>query len=511
MKPHNNETESFDRIHQLVTKQLEGSATKAEQSELEQMVTGDQSMRQQYIKYMQELSQISSRLVHPNEGLEIFQTSMPTDLADPSLARPMRQRISHDADDNSSAAQRKRRSRGWTLIMLGMVGVAAIGLLSLDNLLSTDDQYAAVSTATSRGGTTNFQSIDVATLTQCIGVRWDESAEEMSELSRVAVGQEIHLTDGRIKLVFDSGVEALVLAPCKLRIQDRNQIFCQSGRVSARVSNERTGFVIETPVALVTDRGTEFGVAIGDAGQTEVAVFEGKVDVELGSLSQRSQPGNKGKHESLVQGEATRVDQFGNTTRIYSIDNRRLPGVHELAPFNLSDPVISSVRDNGSDRQPNSRMFYRIVGAGLREDSLAFVDRLHQWNGVTEEGIPKELIGADYVMPFNDDKFVEDLQVQVSIDRPCNLYVFFSDGMQVPHWLVDGFSDTGLEIGLDEGPNRFKPEFAVGVGPGESVDQTFSVWKRVVNEPCILDLGSLPRPDGEFYGYNMYGIAAVAK
>lgn len=50
----------------------------------------------------------------------------------------------------------------------------------------------------------------------------------------------------------------------------------------------------------------------------------------------------------------------------------------------------------GADAQAVIPGFYRIVHAGFGEEQLAYVDRVHQWNGVDEQGLPSELLGGEY-------------------------------------------------------------------------------------------------------------------
>src|SRR5438477_11532680 len=102
------------------------------------------------------------------------------------------------------------------------------------------------------------------------------------------------------------------------------------------------------------------------------------------------------------------------------------------------EPVIGDVRDN--IRKGDSIKSYQIVRGGLEEDVLAFVDRNHQWNGVDAKGMPPFLVGADYIMPFNDDKFVPNLELNVRLLRPATLYVFLDNNMVVPDWLRRHFT-----------------------------------------------------------------------
>lgn len=508
---------NLDLIHQLVTKQLEASITKDEQQQLADAITSDSSARREYILYMQEMAHISSRLVCKPAPRTLSKSEILESCDRDSFVQDTCE-TSIQVTDVKQAKQ-VRRFHAW---MIAAAVIIAVGLgtafiqsrePSGQELLQTAvDQSAPQSSslsAQSQGMMENGTS--VATLIQSTSVRWDSHYKMIRELGRVSVGQELCINQGTLKLVFDSGVEALVLAPCLMKVVDRDKVFCKYGRIIAKAGETGKGFVVDTPVARVTDAGTEFGVTINDSGETEVAVFEGEVDVEVHSANEGNVQMASVKHEHLAQGEATLINHAGDSRRVFSIDSRRLPGVRDLAPIHTKSQVISSVRDNLSDRQPESRMFYRIVQAGLREDSQAFVDRKHQWNGVTKEGIPNELMGADYVMPFNDDKFADDLEVRVMIARPAMVYVFYNNNMPVPDWLSESFEDTGVDIGLDETVTRFNQDRELAVGAVSSVDRTFSIWKRSVDEPQELVLGSFERPDDVRSGYNMYGIAAVAK
>lgn len=543
------QSKRFTLIHDLVTRQLEGTASVDDQKKLQDAITSDSEMRREYIRYMQETTHIASRLVppHPDDEFSksgVLGSAVHTDMthgdsANTDDAPPHtvdRQSLSNIAREHRNehrqltAASRAHdaqtpggESPGRYTVTFPSVAssfaiatslLLAVTLAFWNNDRNGDQEHVAMNTpgdADIPAMTGAAHGTEVATLVECTNVVWDSQSNAVDELSRVGVGQNISFNQGRIKLVFDSGVETLVLAPCLLNIQDRNRVYCTYGRITAKASSGGKGFAIETPVARVTDLGTEFGIAIHESGETEVAVFEGEVDIELGSPNTRNEQGPAAKREHLVQGQATLVDHQGRSSRVFSIDNQRMPGVRDLAPLHYNRPVISAVRDNISERQPDSRMFYRIVHAGLREDSRAFVDRTHQWNGIDEEGIPRELIGADYVLPFNDDKFVGDLGVHVTIARPASVYIFFSNNTKIPAWLSNTFVDTGMDIGLDEGANRYKPKKKIAVGPSNSIDNTFSIWKREVLEPQELRLGSFEKPQDFKRGYNMYGIAAVAK
>jgi hypothetical protein len=169
------------------------------------------------------------------------------------------------------------------------------------------------------------------------------------------------------------------------------------------------------------------------------------------------------------------------------------------------------VRDN--IRGLGSSKYYQIVHHGLDEDKPAFVDRIHEWNGVDEGGLPGFLRGADYIMTFNDDKWREGLQITVEIGREATVYVLFDARQSIPAWLSERFVDTGARIGLDEGgttANR-RADWIVAKGPGRSIDNIFSVWKRELTRGESLQLGALGKAAEKEARTAMYGIAAVPR
>jgi hypothetical protein len=153
------------------------------------------------------------------------------------------------------------------------------------------------------------------------------------------------------------------------------------------------------------------------------------------------------------------------------------------------------------------------VHGGMREDATAFVDRVaHEWNGLDAAGMPSFLLGGDYVKTFNNDKYSRDLELFVTIDHPCWLYVLIDDRVAPPAWLKRKFQDTGFDVGLDVGPfHRVEDRVLVddrqpGVGPGVLVDETFSIWKCEFDKPQVVHLGSI---EADHRYVNMYGIVAV--
>lgn len=379
----------------------------------------------------------------------------------------------------------------------------------------------------------------VGLLTRTSNAVWQ--GDEPPVPGRLTPGQELNLADGLAEVTLNAGVVVTVRGPALLELVSDMQVRAHRGAVRARVGPEAKGFTIQTPTAGVVDLGTEFGVAVDDGGETDVVVFDGLVNLtKPEGSSRRTDQRFEGQAKTLAMGEALRVDSSGELTRIMSVDSQRFPPSSTPERRSGRGPIIRSVSDNL--RASESSMHYEIVAGGFGEDVRAYVDRFHEWNGVDDEGIPHELLGGDYVMTFNSDKWSETIALDVELARPANLYVLLDRRVPTPNWLAAEFSDTGLSVGVDEGwwsPNgqRFGldasgrlrplgrarwgagvgeppslpsglqplPEHRCSRGPGLSIDKRYSVWGRQVQTPQTITLHGLGVHENRF---SMYGIVA---
>ena len=346
------------------------------------------------------------------------------------------------------------------------------------------------------------QGGEVASLVEARDVVWGEGQPPIAVGTRLGP-RDIRCASGSFKLAFDVGALVALEGPADLRILSNKHILALRGRITAHVDGRAKGFAIETPNTLVVDQGTEFGVEIDASGQTDVVVFQGLVDLAHSEPAERPAPIKR-----LGQGEGMRVGSAGLLSRIISVERR--PGDDEWATGPSSDQgaVIRSVSDN--IRGLGSSKYYQIVRRGLYDDAPAYVDRTHQWNGLDRRGLPAFLRGADYIMTFNEDKWMKDLSVTVELARAATLYVFYDTRLATPRWLPERFADTGVLLGLDEGTWPGGPPQAVGRGPGASIDTVFSVWRCDLGQDETIHLGNTGAIENGG-GNAMYGIAAVSR
>lgn len=467
--------ELFLRVHDLVTAQLEGCASQAERQELDALVRESDAGRRLFCDYMSETA-------HLRWHASVVSSELLRDLA---------------------AEVPRSTGRGWlprTAGILASLGITAAILLM--TIWSTTMRPGPVRQGTATAPLSKRVSFGVATLTRTAGVQWSDGCDQWSELSRVVPGDRLAFDRGELEVVFDIGVDVVIRGPAVFEVRAFDRAYSGLGKITARVGKTGEGFVLETPAAKVIDLGTEFSVEVTATGATDVAVIRGLVDIS----AEGPERDGSAKPWRLRQGEALQVDMKGSFNRVMTIPSDRFPTRAGDAGSRAGGvPVIMDVRDNGA---ANVRKFYRIVRTGLHEDSPAFVDRNHQWNGVSEAGIPDFLAGIEYVMPYNDDKFLERLELSIELGRAAVLYVFLSDNVPAPRWLTEDFIDTGIDIGLDEASSRFKRERSIDDGPGRSIDTVFSVWQREIPEATTVTLGPIQMERGRD-GSNMYGIAAA--
>lgn len=295
--------------------------------------------------------------------------------------------------------------------------------------------------------------------------------------------------------------------PAEFKMLDPMRARLNSGRIKMHVTKPTgRGFVVETPYGEVTDLGTEFGLDVSDIGKAGLVVFDGKVDLRVAEQKKKSD--SFSRVERLVGGDGVTFDRGGQLDRIMSIVTGRSPtfraGNESLDEE--SPPLIAGISDNL--RASDTMRFYEIVRGGFGEDARAFVDRAYEWNGLDEEGLPEFLVGADYILPFNDDK-VRNLQITLSLARPAAVYILFDDRGAPPKWLTSTFEHTGFEVGMDEDQGPISPSHSdrkLGKGPGRDVDFAFSVWRQDIAAPGSISLGSREGPRGS---RSMYGIVVV--
>ena len=336
---------------------------------------------------------------------------------------------------------------------------------------------------------------------------WTSGQKGKRNPSSVRSGDTVCLDHGAVELRFTNQTVSQLEAPVVLQLLSVDRVRVLRGRIKVDVPEGCEGFTVETAAAEVVDLGTSFSVEVADE-ETNLVVFEGEVDLKVAEHEYDSGQPVPVAPKRFIAGEAVRVARNGTLSRILNV----LPSAYSSGRLHPTrPPVISQVKDNIS--RDGLWNYYEIVWSGMDEDTLAFVDRSHEWNGLSREGLPRYLLGGDYVKTFNNDKVANDLVIDVTLDCPATLFILLDQRVVPPDWLAENFTLTGDMAGVDEGWDNDPAELAQ-VGAGNGLDQTHSIWKLEVKEGGVVRLGengTLPAEKilGTLSEANMYGIVAV--
>lgn len=171
----------------------------------------------------------------------------------------------------------------------------------------------------------------VATLTNVSGCTW-ENAIAPALGAKLAAGR-LELTAGVAEITCHGGAIVLVEAPAVVDLIDPARGFLHAGRVVVRVPEGGSGFVLQTQRAKLTDHGTEFGVDVGQSGDTVLQVFDGVVLADCT---------NDPAQQRVTAGQTVQIDGQGKPRVLTSTAERfirRMPPASErgadwLIPYN---------------------------------------------------------------------------------------------------------------------------------------------------------------------------------
>lgn len=119
-------------------------------------------------------------------------------------------------------------------------------------------------------------SSPVAEITFTQNVAWQEKRQPQS----IEPGKRFTLESGQVHLQLKQGASVCIQGPAEWWVIDGNRFNLQAGKLLAKVPHQATGFTVETPTSTIVDLGTEFGVEVDLAGEANVKVLRGRVQVQ---------------------------------------------------------------------------------------------------------------------------------------------------------------------------------------------------------------------------------------
>jgi len=113
---------------------------------------------------------------------------------------------------------------------------------------------------------------------------WAPGGRAWSLWDGLLPGAVLELQSGRIELSFDGGAQVVLEGPAGFVVDGAKAVALRRGKATVTVRDNgspvgQPRFTVQTPSTTLTDIGTSFGVAVDEAGETYVNVFEGLVDM----------------------------------------------------------------------------------------------------------------------------------------------------------------------------------------------------------------------------------------
>lgn len=210
---------------------------------------------------------------------------------------------------------------------------------------------------------------------------WESQAP--SDPARLIAGSAFSLRSGFVELEFARGARVLIEGPCRFELIDDNSMRLEEGRLVANVPAQAKLFAVSTPYAKVVDFGTEFCVDVLADGDTEVAVFEGLV--ELGETSRDSA---QVTHQiALTTGQASRVDsEHGLDTNVKAFH----PGSQRIYVRRIEDADSIDIAYARMVQELKPIAYWPMMGKSpLKSESLG-ADSSFEFTAVGEAEVQRE-------------------------------------------------------------------------------------------------------------------------
>lgn len=148
----------------------------------------------------------------------------------------------------------------------------------------------------------------VGRITGMADCKWADDATPARNGAYVPLGRKYAMTSGLMEITYDTGAKVVVQGPVAFEVASKNGGFISVGKLTGKVTAAAArGFTIQTPHAIITDLGTEFGVEVSAEGQTTSHVFRGTIEVRATSPDGNGSPVPLCLHEN----ESARVENRG--------------------------------------------------------------------------------------------------------------------------------------------------------------------------------------------------------
>lgn len=257
-------------LRELIAAYLDDTITPAQLTELEAALRADRNARVYFAAFARHDRALRMEIHVRGQAEQV-------------LARIGFDEATADAGDRvlKDLVDRTRPARApvtwWMGLAAAVVIAAGLGWMAALKY-SAGRATAPVATKAAPPATQPAVTADIAWLVNAQNCQWSRSAAlNDTHPGDMRPGTLLDLERGLAEVRFRSGAVVLLEGPARLELVSDNSARLHRGRVTGSVQGPIKGFELFTPGGKVIDLGTSFGVAVNDAGQAEVFVFDGSV------------------------------------------------------------------------------------------------------------------------------------------------------------------------------------------------------------------------------------------
>ena len=361
-----------DAFFELLEAALEQRLTDDQASELERILLLHEDARQLFIEYTHQAASL-----HWKSGGESYAPPDSRNVAD-SESAPAPTPFSTDEDSVTSYRTLWGSAKTW------LVGSVVAVLLITAVLRTSRQQHSADDTVR-----------PFAVLASAKGCRWDGCTLPTVEGSQLGTGR-LRLSEGLVQLSFTNGAELTLQGPADLELVSAKRCVMHHGMAVGHMPETAHGFTVETPLATLVDQGTDFGVSVNSAGETEVEVFEGEVDVRHDK---------SGSQRTLKTGQRSRLEQtsFVDTAASWQEHTTRLNHTRSRSAINDHHQLhtITTATGRGRDGYVVSGINKKNLNDGIILVKRSMADKHHRvaYLGFDLSDVPQEhIISAELTL-----------------------------------------------------------------------------------------------------------------
>jgi hypothetical protein len=293
---------------------------------VDETITADQRRRlQQWLGESEEVRRFYVRFMSQDASLCSYAAEMQTDPADaPLIARP--------SMEKSEFGQRlwsriikppiaRMRASLWQRFAPCALAVVLLMVFLLSQTINNNSQSIPRPDSVVQPP---LESMDdgVAVLTQAVAIEWDQEAQP--KIGDTIPPSVLRLKSGLAQIEFYYGASLLLEGPAELQLISASKCFCREGKFRVVVPQAAQGFTVLSADIEMVDLGTEFGVEVTPQRETQVHVFDGKVELYPPDTQRAAE-----NRIELLAGTGRRIEHSGESSPIVA-DPKAFVSMREL-------------------------------------------------------------------------------------------------------------------------------------------------------------------------------------